>query len=369
MKHKNIGLKAAQRAAAPAAKNELKNPEGVEILLAKRRQKFADEKIVIPPPDRSDMFGELKHPTILSIVTGWFEVTPLRAQTWLDHNIHNRNVNKGKVVSFARQIVNGDYVDTHQGVAFNEAGDLIDGQHFLKAVVMTNLTVRRMVTFGLPNKPSGKNFTTMDVVDTGGRSVADQLKISHGITESGPKKQICIALATLCYGARTRNLSVGQTLDVLKAFEFSVEFFIRNRAKEAGLRQIGVLAGFAFAHAATSLSDKGSVQHRVEQLFRELNTGEGLINETAFQKNQKDGRAMRPIEHLRYFLTGAESVFFNKSMNRCIAEVTLQAIYAEIQKVRTTELEQAEVGLKWFAAKQKDRVDKIAEMFRLPEKL
>jgi hypothetical protein len=208
----------------------------------------------------------------------------------------------------------------------------------------------------------------MDVIDVGGRSVADQLKISHGITESGPKKQICIALASLCYGSRTRALSVGQVLAVLKEFEFSVEFFIRNRAKEAGLRQIGVLAGFAFAHAATSLSDKGSVQHRVEQLFRELNTGEGLISETAFQKSQKDGKSMRPVEHLHYFLTGAESVFFNKSMNRCIAEVTLQAIYTEIQKAKTTELEQAHVGLKWFAAKQKDRVDKIAAMFRLPEK-
>ena len=381
MKHKNVGLKAKLREQTPPAevrearaetaqrtvpttKPELENPEEVELLLKMRRQKFQDEAVKLPPPRRDGMMGELR---LGDIITGWFDITPELAMSWLDYNLHNRKVNRNKVASFARQILTGDFIYTHQGIAFNREDELIDGQHTLKAIILTGKTVRRMVTFGLPKKPEGKNYTTMDVIDVGGRSVADQLKISHGITESGPKKQICIALAALCYGARTRALSVGQVLPVLAAFETSIEFVLNHRAKEKGLRQIGVLAGYVFAHAATTLQDKGSVQHRVEQLFAELNTGAGLVDAATFKKNQAAGKPMRPVEHLHYFLTSPENVFFNKSMNRCIAEVTLQVIYSELHKATTKELVQAEVGVKWFAAKQKARVEKIAAMFQLPK--
>ena len=77
---------------------------------------------------------------------------------------------------------------------------------------------------------------------------------------------------------------------------------------------------------------------------------------------------MRPIELLRYFLTSPESLLFSKSMNRAIADVTLQVIYGEIHKAQATELTQAEIGVKWFAAKQTARVEKIASLFRIPEK-
>ena len=377
MSHQNIGRKAAQRAAqtappqpapASAAPRDLNNPEGVEILLAKRRQKFADEAVKLPPPNRAAMFGELKHPHLPGVITGWIEINEARALDWLDHNKDNRKLNKTKISSLARQHLNGDFVTTHQGVAFDDQDNLIDGQHTLKMILLTGKPVTRMVTFGLPKKPAGKNFNTMDVIDAGARSMADQLKISHGITESGPKKQICIALASLCFGTRTRSPGIGQVLEILKAFGPSIEFMLEHRAKETGLRQVGVLAGFAFAHAATSLADKGSVQHRVEQLFTELNTGDGLIDEAEFKKRQKAGKAMRPIELLRYFLTSPESLLFSKSMNRAIADVTLQVIYGEIHKAQATELTQAEIGVKWFAAKQTARVEKIASLFRIPEK-
>jgi hypothetical protein len=365
MKHKNTELKARLRAAAattPAtpATPQYENPEGVEILLAKRRQKLADEVIILPPPDRAGMIGELK---LDGITTGWFDITPQLALHWLDYNKENRKLNKYKVQSFARQIVAGDFICTHQGVAFNDENELIDGQHSLKAIVMTGHAVKRMVTFGLPKKPAGKNFTTMDVIDAGGRSVADQLKISHGLHESSAIKQVCAALSSLCYGARTRNLSVGQTLQVYDAFKPSVDFMVQNRSKQHGLKQVGVLAGFAFADAAGV-----TLGSFVKVLFAALNTGDGLIDKPAFQKRQRAGDLNRPVEHLRYFLTGEESALFNKSMNRCISEITLQVIYAEVHKARTRELEQADVGKKWFAAKQRERVEKVAALFRLPAK-
>ena len=198
----------------------------------------------------------------------------------------------------------------------------------------------------------------MDVIDAGGRSVADQLTIAHGIKDSGLKKQICGALASLCYGQRARLPGVRQILDVLEAFKPSIEYLVANRSKERGLKQAGVLAGFAFAHAAMGKP--------IEELFTVLNTGNGLLDFEAYSKRREKGGDARPIEHLRHFLTGPESALFSVSMNREIAAVVLQVIYGECHKARTKELEQSTIGTKWFANKQKERVEKIAALFRMP---
>jgi hypothetical protein len=332
----------------------LKNPDDVERLLEVRRLKMNATKL--PPPDRAGMSGTLQHPQFPGIVSGWFTISVAKAIAWLDHNNHNRKLSKHKVSSFARQHANGEFVATHQGIAFNDADELIDGQHTLKMIIATGQPLTRMVTFGLPKKV--KNFHTMDVIDVGGRSVSDQLKISHGITESGPKKQICIALASICHGARTRNLQVGETLRVLNEFKASIEFVLEQRSKLAGLRQAGVLAGFAFAHATLGV--------KVEKWFEELNSGKGLLGNEDYLKLRKGRKPARPLDHLRQFLTSPESALFSKAMNRAIAEVTLQAIYGEAHNVKTQALEQAAVGTKWFANKQRERVERIAALFRSP---
>lgn len=335
------------------AMSMMKNPEDVERILAMRREKLPVKKA---PPARAGMVGELKHPRIAGLVSGWFEIGEERALHWLDYNVCNRKLNNKKVVSFARQHAQGDFVATHQGIAFNDADELVDGQHTLKMIVMTGQPLLRMVTFGLPKRV--KNFNTMDVIDAGGRSVADQLAISHGIKDSGVKKQICAALASLCFGSRVRLPSVGQTLAVLEAFKASVEFVVEKRSREKGLKQAGVLAGFAFAHAALGKP--------IEDLFNTLNTGHGLMDFKTYQVRRQKNAEARPIEHLRHFLTGPESALFSVSMNREIAAVVLQALYAECHKARTKELEQSPIGTKWFANKQKATVEKVAAIFKVP---
>lgn len=360
MKHNNEGRKAALRAAQPQEKTSLHDPEGVEILLRLRREKTERENRPLPAPDRSKMMGELKLDLGdgKCIVTGWFDIDRELALAWLDYNKDNRKVKLGKVQSFARQLANGDYVLTHQGIAFNDANELIDGQHSLKAVVMTGITMRRMVTFGIPKKIAGKSFNTMDVLDQGGRTVGDQLKIQHGVKDPNTVRQICNAIASLCNRRRARNLSVGQIMNVYNLFRADVDWVIANRSKVPGLRQMGILAGFTFAHAALPAP--------VEKLFTSLNTGEGLVDAEAFKKIKAAGKEARPLEHLRYFLTGGVGNLLGKKLNSCLAEVSLQTIYAEQHKARTKEIESSDVGVNWFAAKQKERVDKIAAMFKLP---
>jgi hypothetical protein len=58
-------------------------------------------------------------------------VTPELASKWLARNKKNRRVYQGRVALYASQMASGEWHLTHQGIAFDELGNLVDGQHRL----------------------------------------------------------------------------------------------------------------------------------------------------------------------------------------------------------------------------------------------
>ncbi|GAA0641519.1 hypothetical protein GCM10009601_59060 [Streptomyces thermospinosisporus] len=86
------------------------------------------------------------------------DVSPQLAAEWLTHNTRNRPLSRGTVQHLAAQIQRGEWQLTHQGIAFDEDGALIDGQHRLAAVVKAGVTVPMTVTHGVPRSA----FTVMD---------------------------------------------------------------------------------------------------------------------------------------------------------------------------------------------------------------
>ncbi len=107
-------------------------------------------------------------------------VTPALAAEWLKSNTNNRAVSDVAVRSLAEAITAGRWVTTHQGIAFDCAGTLIDGQHRLRAIVHAGLPVTMEVTSGLDR-------SAIDAIDNGGRGsrrVVDILRIKDGITLS-----------------------------------------------------------------------------------------------------------------------------------------------------------------------------------------
>jgi hypothetical protein len=281
----------------------------------------------------------------LALRSQWIEVTPERARAWLENNFRNRPLSDDVVRAYARDMTNGAWIATHQGIAFNDADELIDGQHRLHAIVLSGVTVRMMVTFGLPSKIEGKEMTTMDAVDRGRtRSVADQLKIQHGFRDAGITAAICASVASICCGERTRRLSVGQTLEVFRAYEEPIGRVIAVRAKAHGLRSAGVLAGFVFALAA---------EEKAGALFARLND-EGAQERLA------------PMGLLRSFLTSDEAKLFTPTLNRGLAELVLQAVWLELRGKTVAKLEMGTDGVEHFRKLQKERVAKIAGIFKLP---
>jgi hypothetical protein len=109
----------------------------------------------------------------------WEEITPKKAAAYLEKNATNRTLRGPTVAAYEADMKAGNWIPTHQGIAFNDRDELIDGQHRLTAVVRSGATVRMLVTRGLPAL-TGENHT-MDAVDRGAaRSISDQLKLQHG---------------------------------------------------------------------------------------------------------------------------------------------------------------------------------------------
>ena len=87
-------------------------------------------------------------------------ITPEIAKKYLASNITNRRLRKDRVNAIARDIKNGNWKETHQGIAFDTNGDLIDGQHRLAAIVEADVGVYIDVARGLP-------YEIGSVIDTG----------------------------------------------------------------------------------------------------------------------------------------------------------------------------------------------------------
>jgi hypothetical protein len=289
--------------------------------------------------------------TEAAVISRWINVTPAMAAAWLKNNFVNRLVSDDTVAAYARDMANGVWQPTHQGIAFNDADALIDGQHRLLAIVRAKKTIRTMVTFGLPAKIEGSQMTTMDCVDRGRtRSVADQLKIQHGLKNGTQITQVATAIAGLCH-ERIRRPSVDQILRIYREFSAGMDYVIEHRSKKEGLRSAGVLAGFAFAmQADDACLDWGG---KVAEMFTSLN-------------NAGKPGTYPNVQLLRETLTGQDAALLDKGLTRSLAELTVQVIYLELKNQRVARLQFSLDGVNHFRAGQPERVAEVAAMFALP---
>lgn len=108
------------------------------------------------------------------IVTRLVTITPAMAAEWLKCNTNNRPLKMQVVESYRRDMLAGAYRVTHQGIAFDRHGVLLDGQHRLRAIVAAGIAVTMLVTTGL--EPEARL-----VVDTHAkRQTLDCIAISTG---------------------------------------------------------------------------------------------------------------------------------------------------------------------------------------------
>lgn len=129
-----------------------------------------------------------KHQMRFKVVT----MTPTWASELLKKNHkNNRRVKDRRVNSYGREMAQGLWRLTHQAVAVDEDGWLVDGQHRLEAVVASGCDVPVVLALGVPRQ-------SMVAVDSGAnRNLADATRV-HG----NP-------LPALGWGSVARTMMVG----------------------------------------------------------------------------------------------------------------------------------------------------------------
>lgn len=96
-------------------------------------------------------------------------ITPEDATRWLQANCKNRPVRKRHVEFLANEIKNGNWQVNGQPIIIADNEQVLDGQHRLLAVIEAGMSIKTMVTYGIPESA----FAT---IDTGAvRTSADAL--------------------------------------------------------------------------------------------------------------------------------------------------------------------------------------------------
>lgn len=100
------------------------------------------------------------------------EISPAMADVMLLRNEGNRRVYQSHVKGLVAAIERGEWIQTHNGIAFDRNGRLLDGQHRLHAIRASGRVVRMDVHFG----EAPESFDRIDVGRT--RSAANLLEIN-----------------------------------------------------------------------------------------------------------------------------------------------------------------------------------------------
>lgn len=189
-----------------------------------------------------------------------------------DKNPHNRNVIEGTVQAYANDMKNKRWTLTHQGLAFDENGNLMDGQHRLWGVVFANVAVEFNVTRGIPvqDVKNGVVINTMDAIDVGRvRTTGSQMALCHGV-KNGNQVAACIrglvGILTSGTDIKKNKLSTANSLYIYELYGESVSAIIESMASHR--RASHITSPLALYHKAEPL--------KALELGRQISTLENL---------------------------------------------------------------------------------------------
>ncbi len=105
-------------------------------------------------------------------------ITPEIAKEILASNTGNRRIRSTVVSRYADEMAAGTWSLTHQGIAIDRHGNLLDGQHRLSAIVKSGIPCNMMVTSGL----DAEVFSSIDRLTP--RSDADALRMDRKVVDN-----------------------------------------------------------------------------------------------------------------------------------------------------------------------------------------
>lgn len=146
------------------------------------------------------------------------DITPEIATRWLDANEGNRRLDWNYIAQLARDMKAGRFACTHQGIAFDTHGRLIDGQHRLWAVLEANTPVRMRVFYN----ESPEN--TIHIDGNHPRSAADRMTLGRAL---GTVRAAELATLRAMLGGIamvTRRRTVYEEMPLLEQHRLAIRF-------------------------------------------------------------------------------------------------------------------------------------------------
>ena len=192
-------------------------------------------------------------------------VDPGLAAVLLDGNHKNRSLSTELVEAIARDIVSGKWIVSHQGIALDKDGKLLDGQHRLNAVIKSGLTIQIPVTYNVPQEA----FNVIDM-NNRPRTIADMQGISRSIPNA---RRVVAAAKTISaldggYKDRYTNSEVDEILN-----KFQEECSWASRVLGGKNPSAGVTAGFAYAYPTN--------KQKIEEIAKSFSSKVGMSDTLA----------------------------------------------------------------------------------------
>lgn len=145
-------------------------------------------------------------------------IDPATAKRMLALSGGNRVLRPKTIDAYAAEMKAGNWMLTHQGIAFDISGRLIDGHHRLSAVCKSGVTVTMNVTYNMAEDAAL-------CIDTGrARNMADQLRIPD---REAALLNLALRIATKSTVSRVKTRAVQQLLDTRMA-AMSTQLLLRN---------------------------------------------------------------------------------------------------------------------------------------------
>jgi len=279
-------------------------------------------------------------------------ITPQLATRMLLKNIINRTIYEHTVEKYALDMKRGRWAPTHQGICFDDQGNLTDGQHRLHAIVRSGKTIGLTVVSGIPEtfivNDDGKEtpYRTQLVFDGGKlRGLGDQLNINFDMKNANLKAAIIRTIIEICTKKTGLALSTITVKTVYDFYEQEIEAVVDARKSVPGLITAGALGAMTFA--AKCFKDEVLVFEKSYFTGVDLSQGSPILTFRNYMLNRTKGMGFSAINKRSIVLY-------------CFNSLKYHILKEPLKRLATTHQ-----GLDFFMNKQKKIVTDIIELIYL----
>ena len=188
-------------------------------------------------------------------------VTPEMAKQWLLSNNFNRPLKPRLVENYVRQILAGNWRRTHQGIAFDAEGVLLDGQHRLHAILQSGQTVPMLIFLN-------ENQAAHESIDGGKkRSFLDVVRLEL-LDNTIKEKHLCVLKGMWAgrYCKNQNHLTSAELGNMFRRYHVGVRFAV-DLLDISGLNDTTLMAVIARAYYTVP-------QEQLLEFCRILHTGD-----------------------------------------------------------------------------------------------